>query len=154
MLIKNVIRKGPGKGTPILYTPEEAATFAVQRGVKKLNSKEKIFWVLKESIKIDEHSSHQSSPDSYEAWASGTASIGYTEVATDRFYVPKEHSFTVRYKSAHDSHGVPDIEVVDFQIDATAKNLQEAAPKVAAAPKAELLPKGVKIRKPISADEE
>lgn len=128
MLIKNVVKKGPKRGTPILYTPEEAAPFAVERGVKGMNTREKIFWVLKKSIKIDTSTSTSSGGETYDAQASGTAQIGYTDVATDKFYAPKEHSFVVRYKSARDEKGIPDIAIVEFDIDRVAKTGSESRP--------------------------
>jgi hypothetical protein len=151
MLIKNVIKKGPQRGTPILYTAEEAAPFAVERAVKATNTKEKIFWVLKKSIKVGSFSSHQGTPDSYEAWITGTANVGYTDVATDKFHVAKNHSFKVHYKSSKDEHGAPDIAIVDCEIQPISGNPQTHAPKVEAAPVAvaveEKLPAGVKKRK-------
>ena len=126
MLIKNVLRK-PKKGAIVTYTHEEAAPFAVERGVKSLNTKEKIYWVLRKSISMKVTGSGSDTKKGYTATAEGTALIGYTDVATDRFYAPKLHHITVDYRSAKDERGLPDIEVTNFEAIPQTSNPRDAA---------------------------
>jgi hypothetical protein len=126
MLIKNVLRK-PRKGTVVTYTHEEAAPFAVERGVKSLNTKEKIYWVLRKSIQTKITGASSDAKKGYSATAEGTALIGYTDVATDEFYAPKLHNVKVDYKSSKDARGLPDIEVVNFEALPQSNNPRDLA---------------------------
>jgi len=144
MLIKSVIRKGPEKGTAVPYTPEEAAVFAVERGVKLLSTQDTIYWVLRKTIKMTVSASSPDNRGDYTATATGTAEIGTTDVKTDRFYAAKAYNITVSYKSGRDAKGLPDIELTQFEstpvnTDSRALALQIKRPK-AEAKKAEPKP--------------
>ena len=110
MLIKAVTRQG----TPIPYTPEEALPFAVEYGVKSLNSDKSIYWVLKDTVKLDAIHYNQLPGGEWEAVAEGTASIGQTLVEQDLFMDSKESRFKVHYKPSKDGLGLPDITVLSF----------------------------------------
>jgi len=139
MLIKNVTRKGSKKGTAVPYSPEEAALFAVERGVKILSTSDTIYWVIRKSIQVKVSSVVPGANGSYSASASGTAQIGTTDVKTDQFYAPKTYNVSVSYKSTKDSRGLPDIEIVEFEANPLSTNPRELALKIKrkAAPKAE-----------------
>jgi hypothetical protein len=131
MLIKSVAKtstkKGPKKGTAIPYSHDEAALFAVERGVKGMNSKEKIFWVLRKSIKVSVTGANSEKDGNYRATASGTALVGYTDVATDEFHSPKLCNIDISWKSVKDRMGLPDIEITEFEAIEAAKSSRDAA---------------------------
>lgn len=125
MLIKTTVKgKGRGAGNPVLYTPEECAVFAVQYGVSSLNTQEELYWVHKDSIKIEEFSCAVAGDNgvTWTAAAKGTAMVGKTIVNTDEFFAPRPYSFQVLYKSAKDHLGLPDIEVVEMKMGPTESN--------------------------------
>ena len=113
MLIKSV---GKG-GTAVPYNPEEALTFAVEYGVKSLNSDDKIFWVVRDSVKKTKIHFRPNPDGTWEAMAEGIAAIGHTDVKTDRFHEPRQKHFFVEYKPSKDSLGLPDIAVVKFHTE-------------------------------------
>lgn len=117
MLIKQVTRKGE----PVLYTPKESLPFAVEYGVKKKSTQERVYWVLKDSITEKQTQVIQSGKE-WEAVAEGSAKIGYTDSKTDRFYEAKPHTYKVRFKPKRDDLGLPDIEVVSFEMSPVNQN--------------------------------
>jgi hypothetical protein len=120
MLIKSTVR-----GNPIPYTPSEALPYAVEYGVKGMNDNDTIYWALRDTIKssacqhIAVPSSDKRGRASWEANASGSVVVGRTATKTDKFFQPKKYNFVIRYKSALDTLGLPDIEVLDFKLTQT-----------------------------------
>jgi hypothetical protein len=123
MLIKKMVKDGKTKkGVPVPYTAEESVIFAVQYGLRVLNTPEKIYWSKKESLKVDDVSSTPFGKDGWRASAKGSVLIGYTEVKTDCFFEEKLHTFYVEYANAKDSLGLPDIQVSLFKTDLLSTN--------------------------------
>lgn len=113
MLIKAVTRQG----TAVPYSPEEALPFAVEYGTKRLSTSEKIYWVIRDSVKQDSIHYNQLPEGSWEAVAEGTAKIGHTVTAQDLFMEPKETKFKIHYRPGKDELGLPDIKVVLFETE-------------------------------------
>ena len=111
MLVKAVTKKGEA----VAYTPAEGIPFAVNYGVKRLSTKDRIYWVHKETIKVLTNPSTVNAKGGWEASATGTMMLGYTDVATDLFYDAKPYSFNIQYKTSKDHLGLPDLEVVLFE---------------------------------------
>ena len=111
MLIKAVNRQG----NAVPYSPEEALTFAVEYGVKSKNTSEKIYWVVRDSIKHTKIHFNNMPDGTWEAIAEGVAHIGHTDVATDAFHDARPKQFSVHYKPVKDGLGLPDIGVVKFE---------------------------------------
>jgi hypothetical protein len=122
MLIKSVIKQGNRGGEPVLYTAEECATFAVEYGVRSKNTLDTVYWVPRNSVKVDNVSSSKGDTGSWAAEATGTAMIGKTIAKTDEFFEPKLHSFHVKYKSSKDNLGLPDIQIVEMTIAPVSTN--------------------------------
>lgn len=110
MLIKSITKKGD----PIPMTPLEAAPTALSYGIKKMNTVERVYWLMKSGITFARFN-HFPTKDGWEAHAEGSAMVGYTESSTDRFYSPKKYSFKIVYKSSKDALGLPDIAVDSFE---------------------------------------
>jgi hypothetical protein len=113
MLIKAVDRRG----NAVSYTPEESIPHAVERGVKGMNTLDKVYWLMKDSIKVTKKFFGDLPEGDWEAIAEGTADIGYTDAKTDIFHDTKVYKFKVQYKPGKDSIGLPDIKVVKFEWD-------------------------------------
>jgi len=107
MLIKGISRRGDA----IKLNAKEAIPHAVTRAIKALNTRDTIYWVEKSKIHVEKFHSMNKDKDQWEAWVEGRAWVGQTKARTGRFYVPKEHSFKVHYKTGKDSFGLPDIEL-------------------------------------------
>lgn len=146
MLIKSIVKKtgkGARKGDAIPYSPEESLPFAIEYGASLQNTKEKIFWVLRGSVKKESFSSFINPANkSWEATAAGTALVGFTDVRTDEFHKAKPHRFTINYKASADELGLPDVKVVSMKMDPIDMNpqrhmgfqslkVEQPAPKVA-----------------------
>lgn len=111
MLIKAVTRQG----TAVPYSPEEALPFAVEYGTKMLSTNDKIYWVIKESVKQDSIHYNKMPDGTWEAIAEGTANIGHTLASQDLFMDAKSTRFKVQYKPGKDDLGLPDIKVLSFE---------------------------------------
>jgi hypothetical protein len=126
-----LIKKAVG-GEPIPYSPSEALPYAVEYGVKSLNTQDSVHWTLKKSVESgDMH--HVTVPqnnrryrDGWEATATGTVMIGKTCTKTDRFFEPRKHSFSIKYKSSVDELGLPDLEIVSFKTELISTNPLDA----------------------------
>lgn len=119
MLVKQVSKKGDA----VPYEPAEVLATAIAYGVKTQNTSEKIFWVLGGSITKGTFDSLNKSIDkSWHATATGTAKIGFTETKTDQFHEPRLYNFKVKYSSAKDSLGLPDIKIDEFEMEPIERN--------------------------------
>lgn len=108
MLIKGTTRRGDA----IPLTAKEALKHAVGRLCKFLNTRETIYWVDQRSIKETMFKSLADKDGVWEAWAEGTADIGFTDAKTNLFHKPRPHTFKVNYKLDKDEWGIPDIAIV------------------------------------------
>ena len=119
MLIKGVDKSG--KAIPI--APKDAIPNAVQYGVKSKNTSDSVFWVDPKSVKVTAfHHTPIDEKGNWVAHAHGEAMIGKTTVANDRFHLAKPHTFKMRFSSAKDDFGIPDIKVDEFDIEAMETN--------------------------------
>lgn len=108
MLIKGT----DGKGNAVPLSPEEALKPAVGRACKALNTLEKVYCADARTIQGDgqvKSLMHQNGV--WEAWAEGTANIGYVDTKTGHFHLPVPHTFKLHYRLAKDEWGLPDIEM-------------------------------------------
>ena len=111
MLIKAVTRQG----NPVPYSPEEALPYAVEYGVKSMNTQERVYWVLKNTVQKDSIHYNNLPDGGWEAVAEGSASIGHTVTSTDAFMDAKNTKFKIHYKPGKDELGLPDIKIVSFE---------------------------------------
>lgn len=116
MLIKTISNRGDA----IPYTPEESLPFAVEYGMRMKTDQKYVYWLVRQSIKLASIHFRKEALGSWEASANGTAMVGRTNIATDRFTTPKEYQFSIRYKPGKDNLGLPDIQVIEFDMTPTA----------------------------------
>jgi len=118
MLIKSVSKTGHA----IAFEPNEAAAVAVMYAIKTKNTSDTVFWALKNTIKIENCTFTKHPDGNWEAIASGTAMVGTTTVATDKFSIPRLSQFSVEYKHTKDSVGMPDIAVTEASFSQVGTN--------------------------------
>lgn len=109
MLIKSVSKTGHA----VPFEPNEAAPMAVMYAIKTKNTADTVFWALKNTIKVDGCTFTKHPDGNWEASATGTAMVGTTTVATDKFSIPRLSKFFIEYKHSKDAVGIPDISVTE-----------------------------------------
>jgi len=112
MQIKSVDKKG----NALPFKPNELVTQAVQYAVKNKNTAEIVYWVLKDSVKVEacNFTITDAMKNTWTAEATGTAMIGFTVARTDRFHEAREHHFKIKYENDTDDLGLPDLFVSSF----------------------------------------
>lgn len=152
MLIKGTNRKGDA----IPLTAREALKHAVGRLCKAVSTLDIVYWLDARTVVETAFKSMADRDGVWEAWAEGTADIGYTDAKTNNFHVPIPHTFKVNYKLCKDEWGLPDITVVgqpEFApIERNPSKLAGPMPDPAAAPDPSLARPAAKIKK--SAEEQ
>lgn len=108
MLIKGTT----GKGDAIPLTAKEALKHAVGRLCKAVSTLDIVYWLDPRTVVETAFQSLADKDGVWQAWAEGTADIGYTDAKTNNFHVPTPHTFKLHYKLSKDEWGLPDIEVV------------------------------------------
>lgn len=110
MLIKGTDRKG----NAIPMNAQESLAAAIGRACKALNTLERVYCPDLRTVKVEGQVKSLVGKDGlWEAWAEGTADIGFENTKTGNFHHPAPHTFKIHYKLAKDEWGLPDLEMVD-----------------------------------------